>query len=316
MDGALRHDLLLTSERDFRPQGDFTPSYLAGLELGPLQFGAGISLFHYLPIQEARVTAKDLQGTTILHFDNFPALTAHTSNLTAGDDPYGPIIHPGGPIEMTRADLDNLLAESDTVFSLDALQNEAIRTRIRDSLSRDTVTMDVRGIKLMARASFHLQKIIPMEFLGKDALKIYAEAALLGVENQPGFFEKRAERVPIMFGINLPTFNLLDLLVMEMEYFPTPLPDNYDIVLDWNYPTYNDYSLLFHTSERNREDDWKWSAYASKTVLTGLSLRLQVANDHFRTIRQESEHHQGNQRILCLQLRIGNPSFSYVSHHG
>jgi hypothetical protein len=290
--GALRHDLLFTSERDFRPQGDFTPSYLAELNVGPFQFGAGASLFHYLPIQEKRVKARDMQGMTILSFADFPAFTARKSNLDSPDDPYGPVVHPGGAIRMTKSDLDNLLGESDMlnraeanpVFSADTLINEAIRARIRDSLRRDTVTLDVRGIKLMGRASFDLQKIMPMEFLGKDAFKIYAEAALLGVENQPGFFEKRGDRIPLMFGIHLPTFRLLDMLAAELEYFPTPLPDNYKVVLDWNYPTYEDYSLLFHNSRQNRKDDWKWSVYAAKTVFTGFSLRAQVANDHFRTI--------------------------------
>ncbi len=283
LDGALRHDFLLMSERDFRPQGDFTPSYVAELNVGPFQFGAGASLFHYLPIQEERVQAKDMQAMSILRFKDFPAFKAYKSDLNAPPDPGGPVVHGGGSITMTQSDLDNLLGESDTVFQAFVL-NDSIRSYLHDSLARDTLTMDVRGLKLMGRASFNLQKIMPMGFLGKNAFKIYAEAALLGVENQPGFFEKRFERIPLMMGMHLPTFNLLDMLVLETEYFPSSLPDNYKVVLDWNYPAYEDYSLLFHNSDRNRRDDWKWSLYAAKTLVTGLSLRLQIANDHFRTI--------------------------------
>jgi hypothetical protein len=78
------------------------------------------------------------------------------------------------------------------------------------------------------------------------------------------------------------------MLALELEYFPTSIPDDFDQLFADNFPTYNGYSLLFHTRERNRQDDWKWSVYASKKLLTGLSFRVQVANDHFRTINQQN----------------------------
>jgi hypothetical protein len=284
-DGALRHDFLITSERDFRPQGDFTPAYLAEANVGPFQFGAGVALFHFLPIEEKRVMPKDMTELSILRFRNLPAFTAVTNYRTGQPDADGPVVHPGGAIEMTVNDWNNLLleAESGPVFSSDPAQNAAILESVR-AQPLDTVTIDMRGIKLMGRASFNPGSLMQAEFLGRDAFKIYAEAALLGTRNQPGFFENRNERMPFMAGINLPTFRLLDALNLEVEYFPSSLPDNFDQLFDNNYPTYNDYSLLFHNTRRNRQDDWKWSLYAAKSIATGFSVRAQVANDHFRTI--------------------------------
>lgn len=292
--GALRHDFLITSERDFRPQGDFTPAYLVEADAGPFRFGAGAALFHFLPIQAERTRSRNMAELSVLRFDDFPAFTATTNYTDAKPDPYGPVSHPGGPIEMTVNDLANLVREGDAannpearaVFHADPARNEAILQRVRDSLPRDTVTFDMRGVKLMMRASFSIQELVPMEFLGPGALKVYAEAALLGIRNQPGFFENRSERIPVMMGIHLPTFRLLDALNLELEWFPSSLPDNFDQLFDNNYPTYNNYSLLFHSSRRNRQDDWKWSVYASKSVATGFSVRAQAANDHFRTINQ------------------------------
>lgn len=123
-----------------------------------------------------------------------------------------------------------------------------------------------------------------MDFLGRDAFKIYAEAALLGTRNQPGFFRNRSERMPFLAGVHFPTFRLLDALNLEAEYFPSSLPDNFDQLFDNNYPAYNDYSLLFHHAGRNRRDDWTWSLYAAKRIATGFPVRAQAANDHFRTI--------------------------------
>jgi hypothetical protein len=234
--GSLTHDFLLSSERDFRPQGDFTPAYVGTLKAGAFEFGLGGSLYHFLPIEKKRTQSREMGKETILHFDAFPAFVAKTNYTDSKPDPGGPVAHPGGPIEMTAADLDNLLfeAQDSAVFSADPAQNAAIAAGAKD-LAADTVTLTVQGIKLMARAAFDIQKIAPMPVLGDGALRIYAEAAMLGVQNQKGFFEKPAERIPVMFGINLPTFRLLDVLSWEMEYFPTPLPDNFDRMFDYNY---------------------------------------------------------------------------------
>ena len=288
--GALKHDFLLTSERDFRPQGDFSPAYLATVNAGPFQAGGGVSLYHYLPIQKKRTESRNMNKETILKFNDFPAFTAKTNFVTNKPDPGGPVVHARGPITMTVNDWDNLIVEAQDslVFSQDRAENLAIADSVKNKIRGDTVTFTVQGIKLMARASFDVQKIVPMPMLGDNALKVYGEAALLGFKDYPGFFENRMERLPLMFGINLPTFRLLDVLAWEMEYFPSSLPDNFDRMFDLNYVAYPDYSLLFHSSRNNRQDDWKWSLYAKKQIVTGLSLLGQVANDHFRTVNRQN----------------------------
>jgi hypothetical protein len=281
-DGKLKHDFLLTSERDFRPTGDFTPSYLTEFTAGPFQIGAGISLFHFLPLDGDRLKSRSMGEYSVYHYDAFPAFTVNITPGTFDDTLATPVVHEAGA-SLT-------LLSSD----LEALRNEHPELAgAIDSLPRDTVEYTTKGIKLMARASFDIQKIVPLSFLGPQDLKIYAEAALLGVENQPGYWEKRSERVPFMVGINLPTFKKLDVLSFEMEYYGSPLPDDQEQVLINNRPIYENYSMLTHSSDNNRRDDWKWSLYASKTVLTGVSLRAQVANDHLRPIDQATTNFSG-----------------------
>ncbi len=301
LNGKLRHDFLLTSERDFRPQGDFTPSYLAQLDAGPFQFGAGISLFHFLPLQSARLKSRDMAENSVIQFSSFPGFTAVNNYATGTPDPDGPVIHQAGdPLLLTVNDLNQVIDDmkkelADTVLHPEYKNNpiglenaqSALKAHI-DSMARDTVTFTTKGIKLMARASFNIQKLFPISILGPEDLKIYGEVAMLGVENQPGFYKDRWQRLPIMMGMNLPTFKMLDVLSIEAEYFSSTLPDNFDQVLIYNFPSYNSYSLLFNNSRKNRRDDWKWSLYASKKVATGLSLRAQVANDHYRTVEQNN----------------------------
>ncbi|MBW8890170.1 MAG: hypothetical protein JF616_20645 [Fibrobacteres bacterium] len=287
--GMLKHDFLLSSERDFRPQGDFTPAYVGTLSAGAFQFGAGVSLYHFLPIEKKRTESREMGLETILRFPDFPQFTATPDSEAKWAYPGAPVTHARGPVSMTANDLQNLVFEArkGPVFSQDSLRNLAIADSVEKSLHADTVTLTVQGVKLMARGSFDIQKIAPMPFLGENAFKVYAEAALLGVQNQTGFFEKRWERMPVMFGIDLPTFRWLDVLSWEMEYFPSSLPDNFDRMFDYNYVAYPDYSLLFHSSSKNRRDDWKWTLYADKRIATGLSLVGQVANDHFRTVNRQ-----------------------------
>ena len=109
----------------------------------------------------------------------------------------------------------------------------------------------------MGLMSLDFGSLLPEGILGPEDLRVYAEAAVLGVENQDYFYENLSERVPIMFGINLPVFHVLDVLSFQMEYYGTPYN---------NFGAYNNLSLPQWTDNQLRvyRDDWKWSVYARK----------------------------------------------------
>ena len=75
------------------------------------------------------------------------------------------------------------------------------------------------GTSLMGLLSFDVQKIFPMDMLSEGDLRMFIEVDLLGVKNYPIFFEDKTERMPIIMGINLPTFKVLDVLSFEYEIF-------------------------------------------------------------------------------------------------
>jgi hypothetical protein len=124
--------------------------------------------------------------------------------------------------------------------------------------------------------------------------KVYSELALLGVEDQPFYYENKLERMPIMFGLNVPTFGLLDRLAFEAEYLKNRFPNTFAFPFDnlgaipiplvdlsdspYNY-TDNAVDANGSTFE---EDDWKWSVYATRTLTPGVALTAQVASDHLR----------------------------------
>jgi len=115
-------------------------------------------------------------------------------------------------------------------------------------------------------------------------LILYGEAALLGVKNFPVYYDDMMRRMPMMIGFNFPTFKVLDVLSLEMEYYgsrwlptypspqtlsasPTPIMS----VVTSYYPTDWD------------KDNWKWSVYAERALIHGLTLSGQFASDHSRS---------------------------------
>ena len=76
----------------------------------------------------------------------------------------------------------------------------------------DSAFYSFKGAKLMGRVSIDLKKILPeSEMLGKEDLRLYGEAAILGLKDYPRnlrggiYYDSILERIPIMVGLNWPT---------------------------------------------------------------------------------------------------------------
>jgi hypothetical protein len=88
-----------------------------------------------------------------------------------------------------------------------------------------------RGTKVMGRVSFDPKKLLPLiDVFGEEDLKIYGEAALLGVKDYgvalraPVWYNSILERIPVMAGINWPTHQFLSYCVIPeaMGYLLEP----------------------------------------------------------------------------------------------
>ena len=112
----------------------------------------------------------------------------------------------------------------------------------------DRQTLKWGGTKIMGRISLDPKGIFPpgvSGIFGKEDGKIYAEAAILGlnsftaytkakdslgqiipgqyvVDSNMNFYSDIKQRIPIMAGFNIPTFKLLDYLSVEVEWFGWP----------------------------------------------------------------------------------------------
>ena len=144
-----------------------------------------------------------------------------------------------------------------------------------DTTTGDTGYYTFSGIKLMARVSFDVKGIIPMDFLGKEDLKLYGELAILGLKNYPGFYHNLSERMPVMLGFNVPAFKVLDLLKLELEYQGTQYPNGITKTYYQPYCPLPDDPIA-----GNPRTMLKWSLYANKKIGSHLSIIGQIANDH------------------------------------
>ena len=141
----------------------------------------------------------------------------------------------------------------------------------------------------MARFSFDIKKFLPFRnVFGKEDLKLYGEGAILGLENYPAStlydstnqnnpygYNKLSQKMPIMLGLDIPTFRVLDVLALETEWYGCPYPDGYMEIVRNGLPIPDQYTNYQNTP-------WKWSVYAKKEVAAGFSLVAQCARDHTR----------------------------------
>jgi hypothetical protein len=150
-----------------------------------------------------------------------------------------------------------------------------------------------RAVNLMGRVNLDIGELLDIgEKTGP--FNLYGEVAVLGVRNQPIYYENVLHRMPAMVGVHVPTFGILDLLAVEAEYLNNPYRDSqlelegssYAELPGLSLPipdlTKAEYKLPRMPEAHVHGDDLKWSVHAIKTLVPGLKLKVQAANDHIR----------------------------------
>jgi hypothetical protein len=139
------------------------------------------------------------------------------------------------------------------------------------------------GTKLMARFSFDAKGLIPRDapiaaLLGKEDLKLYGEATILGLRNYTDpdtanhdGYDSLLWRMPVMAGFNVPAFKLLDVLAFELEFQDSPYPNSIA------NPVYDMQPFPAPVEDHAK---FKWSLYAKKNLGKHVSIIGQVARDH------------------------------------
>lgn len=256
--GAFKHNLSLFMEMLYAPVGDFSPGYDFSFTSPFLEFGGGVVLNHFIPIRPSKLRPKNDENTLVRVNDSVPD---GASGFT--------LVSYSAP----KSELANL-----------GLAKPGPDTLVHRWTSK--------GVKAMARAALNLNSLLPEDKRSPDDLRLFGEVAVLGWENQPLFYEKLNERMPIMLGVNIPTFKLLDLLSVQVESYKSPYNDinsfNGSSIPVWTTAFAKDSAKYLVDSKKrvipvaNHKDDFKWSVYMKKALNKSVILYGQAASDHFR----------------------------------
>jgi len=148
-----------------------------------------------------------------------------------------------------------------------------------------------QGTKLMARASFNFGGLLNNRWIGPEGLKVYTEAAVLGVKDYPFYYEDITKRIPIMVGINLPTLGFFDAISFEYEHRNWDFDNNLHYVVQgdpiWGREDLTGYDPK-NPPKSVKDQGNKWSFYAKKQVVPGIAVYTQIASDYLRGIEPQS----------------------------
>lgn len=280
--GGLHLNAILSTETSIPPLYDWSLGVLADYSVaeGLLKFGAGVNFKRLLQVRPSRTTLKtNAQGDVAwknIHFNR------------NGKDYYGdPVYYKAQQEFYGRLGDAAREAENQAILDSLALWLDPANPRYVTEGEREYYTP--AGTVIMAHASLDLRKMLGMPEAGAP-FKLFTEAALLGWKDYPVFYEDRLRRMPVMAGIHLPTFGLLNQLTVQVEHYDSP----------WSNSTYNlgeknlavpsypeNAATLFSRDGFNdlaKHDNYYWSVLVSRELYPHLNLKAQFARDHLRTV--------------------------------
>lgn len=245
--GKVTHDFTFFMDRNIEPIHDLSPGYLVTVKPNPVfEFGAGTVWAHAITMKKE----GGANGISPKKKDNAYSKTTDRPVNYAGDSSACSDFYAG----------TNPAGKSDCGY------------------------YTFRGFKAMARASVDVGALLSVDAIRPDDFKVYTEIALLGVEDQPFYYDDKSRRMPIMAGVNVPTFGLFDRLAVEMEYYRSRFLNDIGMPLNSNLPlpTAEPPSTFGPGTKEYTKDDLKWSVYAKRQITEGLTLYAQAASDNAR----------------------------------
>lgn len=256
-----KQDLGLFGEYFNAPIYDMSPAYLATWKPGAgITWGGGVSLHRYVsPNTKIR---KELTRE-YAYYENF--------YIPGRDTTGGKKARAARRVSMLKDDIEALEGNEATPGAYSALPENA-------GAVQKTVRFDNRAVKLMTHATLDFNSMMGLDPKRMGAFELYGEIALLGLKNYPIFYTKLMERMPMMAGMSIPTYGVLDNLSFELEYLQNP---NIESI----YSTFDVLDLAPDVNfryQKHSRDDMKWSLHASRSLTSFMTLFVQVADDHMR----------------------------------
>lgn len=262
LNGTLRHEIGLFGEYFNAPIYDITPAYIATWRpTSWLTVGGAGALHRY--ITPTPKTKRELTKDHAIRKDFY---------VPAGTD------RPAENLTMLESDLQ-------TYVIMAGLNFDSLAALPQNANTAENVSFDLAAVKLMAFFEVDFNQVLGLDEARMGKFNLYGEVAQLGLKNYPIFYTEMSQRRPMMLGVSIPTFGLLNNLSVETEYLDNPNVASIASTYDRLNLVPEDNLLVDQQTFRYRtfhKDDLKWSVHASRSLSDYLSLYVQVANDHMR----------------------------------
>lgn len=260
--GTLRHEVGLFGEYFNAPIYDITPAYIATWKpTSWLTVGGAGALHRY--ITPTPKTKRELTKDHAYRKDFY---------VPAGNG------RPAENLTMLESDLQ-------TYVIMAGLDFDSLAALPENANTADNVSFDLAAVKLMAFFEVDFNRVLGLDETRMGAFNLYGEVAQLGLKNYPIFYTEMSQRRPMMLGVSIPTFGLLNNLSVETEYLANPNVASIASTYDRLNLVPEDNLLIDQQTYRYRtfhKDDLKWSVHASRALSDYLTMYVQVANDHMR----------------------------------
>jgi hypothetical protein len=275
--GALHVDAFLQTETQIPPLYDWSPALVANYTLadGLVELGAGANYKHLIQVKPSRTERTSASNAYFTRND-----TMYSGNVS---------------YYLERANFYQAIGNA---AEYQAWQDKAafVGTQIDPGTGKIIGSADYytpAGLILMARGALALNKLVGWPASSEEDLKLYFEAAVLGVKNYPIYYENITERMPVMVGFNIPTGGWLDLFAVQAEYFNNPhLNSYYYLAASSSAIPYMPQGAINAYSEADYldaadKDNISWSVLLRKSVFQTFTISAQVARDHLRTVNAD-----------------------------
>lgn len=264
----ITQDLFFTSERNSYPLHDFSLSYLAKYHGSFLTLGFGLQLERLIPVTPSLTTPNEKKNTYF----------TYQGQTYANNPEYYRALSTGALFDGDSVEAALWAAKASLIDSLRTAweANPASKPKLEK--------YTFKGIKPLAMLSLDFKSLFDGDLFRGDEMVLYSEAVLMGVENQPVYYENRMERLAVMLGVNLPTFGVLDNFNIEVERLTARHVNGYRTAREGNIPLpdYNYDPINGYDPDDWKNDDLKWSFFLSRKLMDGFQIQAQVASDHLR----------------------------------
>lgn len=268
--GDFKADLFFTTETNLAPFYNWSPAAVLSYSLrgGLLDLGAGVNFKNLIQVKPSRSTKHINENG----YYQYQGKWYYASSQYYNNRSQFYLAH-GDTVQANTEQLDFSIVDS--------------LAPLPDSLKPGIQYFDASSILLTARATLDLKKVFNFEMAGSQDLKLYAELGVLGTKNYPIFYKKTSERMPFMAGFNIPTFKILDLCAVQVEYLNSPWLNNtyalsfYPANVPFLPQPQDSIQSQKDYNDITARDNFKWSLLLKKSF-GAMTFSAQVASDHLR----------------------------------